>query len=163
MYKALCVAVLLLPTFAVTQGSKARAASAGTFSSPQIVAKAKLPHQTAAIPTTTILTPAQDGLYRMSVYATLTTTAQNATSNWNYNLFWTDDAGPQSVQTLLYGFDYFTGPFWQLYDNGTSVMIGGPATVFEAKAGQPISYGVSQNGSPDGSAYSLYYVLERLE
>jgi hypothetical protein len=33
----------------------------------------------------------------------------------------------------------------------------------EAKAGTPIAYSVYQQGSPDNSAYSLYYVVERIE
>jgi hypothetical protein len=159
MYKTLCIAVLLLPTFALTQGSK----SAGVYSSPQIVAKAKLSRQTAPIPMTTILTPVQDGLYRLSVYATLTTTVQTFTSYWAYSLSWTDDAGPQSLQAFLYGVDDISGPFFQFNNIGFTASLGGPVTVFEAKAGTPISYNVIQQGPPDGSAYSLYYTLERLE
>ena len=33
----------------------------------------------------------------------------------------------------------------------------------EAKAGTPITYSVYQVGSPDNSAYSVYYVLEQIE
>jgi hypothetical protein len=163
MYKILCVAVLLLPTFAVTQESKPHSASAGTFSSPQIVAKAKLPHQTAAIATTTIFTPVQDGLYRLSVYATLLNTGTTGL-NWNFNLGWTDDAGAESINALLNGYDQIPGQFGQFYGfSGNPEQIGGPVIAFEAKAGQPITYSVTQSGDPDGTSYSLYYTLERLE
>jgi hypothetical protein len=160
MYKTLCVVALLLPTFALAQGSKS--APATTYSSPQIVAKGKFPNQTVAIPTTTILTPAKDGLYRLSVYVTMTTTG-NPGSTWNYNLSWTDDAGPQSLPSFLFALDYLTGPFFQFANIGFGASLGGPVTVFEAKAGTPITYSVTQSGPADSSAYSLYYVLERLE
>jgi hypothetical protein len=39
----------------------------------------------------------------------------------------------------------------------------GAALTLEAKSGTAISYSVIQTGAPDGSAYSLYYTLERLE
>jgi hypothetical protein len=71
MHKTLCVAVLLLPTFALAQGGKS---ATPPFPSPLIVAKGKLVNQTAPIPTTTIFTPIQTGLYRLSVYATVTKT-----------------------------------------------------------------------------------------
>jgi hypothetical protein len=145
MYKALCIAVLLLPTFVLAQ-------------SPQIVAKAKLPHQTATIPTTTIYTPAQTGLYRLSIYATLTKT-DNSASYWLVNVSYTDDAGPYTLNELLYtGSDNEIGPLWLF---GSSPV--GAVIPFEAQAGTPITYSVTQNGPPDNSAYSLYYTLERLE
>src|SRR5258706_2567445 len=69
MFKSLCVAVLLLSTFALPQ---ARNSTVGPVS-PPIVARGKLLNQTAPIPTTTIFTPTQTGLYRLSVYGTVTT------------------------------------------------------------------------------------------
>jgi len=71
MRKALCVTVLLLPTFVLSQQSNAARSATTGLPSPMIVAKAKLKNQTATIPTTTIWTPMQDGLYRFSVYGTL--------------------------------------------------------------------------------------------
>jgi hypothetical protein len=146
MYKALCIAVLLLPTFVLAQ-------------SPQIVAKAKLSHQTAAIPTTTIYTPAQTGLYRLSVYATLTKTDPNSASYWLVNVSYTDDAGPYTLNQLLFtGSDNEIGV---IYLYGSFPV--GAVVPFEVKAGTPVTYSVTQNGPPDNSAYSLYYTLERLE
>jgi hypothetical protein len=40
---------------------------------------------------------------------------------------------------------------------------GGMVTAIEAKAGTPITYTMGQAGSPDGSVYSLYYVLEQID
>jgi hypothetical protein len=156
MYKTLCVAVLLLPTLVLAQGSKS--ASAGTFSSPQIVAKGKLPNQTAPIPTTTIFTPVQTGLYRLSVYATILKTAANSNAYWDYSFNWTDDEGAESQSGFLIGYDTVFGQFY--YQGGSP---GAPSMPFEAKAGTPITYDVQQYNGTDDSVYSLYYTLERLE
>src|SRR5882757_9204647 len=99
MYKTLCLAVLLLPGFALAQAPKP---ATTPFSSPLIVAKGKLRNQSAPIPTTTIFTPTQDGLYRLSVYATVTKTDQSSQSYWFFNLGWTDDAESVSLSELLY-------------------------------------------------------------
>jgi hypothetical protein len=164
MCKILCAAVLLLPTCILAQGNKSAgaAAPATTFSSPQIVAKAKLPHQTAAIPLTTMFAPTQTGLYRLSVYGTLLNTGTTG-AYWSFNLGWTDDAGPQTTNSLIVGWDPNGGQFVQLWNIGFNQPSGGPVITFEAKASQPITYSVTFNGDPDGTAYSLYYVLERLE
>jgi hypothetical protein len=159
MYKALVVAILLLPTFAL--GQRSNYAPTTSYASPQIVAKGKFPNQTAPIPITAILTPKEDGLYRFSAYGTITT-AQGGNSEWNVNLFWNDDSGlPQSVLGLLIAFGGTSGQFVEFgYVIATN---GGAVSVFEAKAGTPITYSVTQFGPPDNSAYSLYYTLERLE
>src|SRR6266852_6871269 len=93
MHKTLGIAVVLLAVFAFTSGSRSADASPATPISPPIVAKGKLLNQTAPIPTTTIFTPVQTGLYRLSVYGTLTTGAQNSNSFWSYSPVWTDDSG----------------------------------------------------------------------
>ena len=160
MYKTLGIAVVLLAAFAFTPGSRSADASPATPVSPPIVAKGKLRNQTAGIPTTTIFTPTQDGLYRLSVYATITTVASSGSDSWLYNFEWTDDAGPQSVTALLISLNNQSGQFLQLVNTGGQVL-GGPVLLFQAKAGTPVTYGV--NGAVDGSAYSLYYTLERLE
>jgi hypothetical protein len=155
MYKTLCVAILFLPTFALTQGTKS--ASAGAFISPQIVAKGKLPNHTAPIPTTTIFTPTQTGLYRMNAYATLTVSDPNSQASWCLDVNWTDDSGTAGGGACTFQ-NSSRGPFdW----NGTG---SGGVLVFEDKAGVPITYNVLLlGGPPDNTAYSLYYTLERLE
>ncbi len=162
MYKTLALAILLLPTLTLAQEAKPAPAPV-PLTTPQIVAKGKLPNQTAPIPPTTIFTPTQTGLYRLSVYGTLLKTGTTGLT-WEFNLAWTDDAGAQSIPTLISAYDFQTGPFGQLYNlYGNTAPIAGPATVFEAKAGQPITYSVTAAGDPDGTTYSLYYTLERLE
>ena len=159
MYKTLCVAVLLFPTFALTQ---AHNPATPPFPSPLIVAKGKLLNQTAPIPTTTIITPTQSGLYRLSVYATVTAdTCIGSNSIWVFSPEWTDDSGLLQVSAggILQSNGDCPGSFL-LFNSGFST---GATITFEAKGGTAIAYNMAQQGPPNGSAYSLYYTLERLE
>ncbi len=161
MYKSICVVAVLLAAFAFMSGSRPATASASatTYPPPQIVAKGKVINQTAEIPTTTILTPPQSGLYRLSVYGTVTTAAQTSNSYWYFAPRWIDDSGILSSQTgILTSIPGSQGPF--LWSNVAEI---GATIVIEVKGGTAITYSVSQSGPPDGSTYSLYYTLERLE
>jgi len=152
--------VVLLAALAFISGSKPAGASASTsYASPQIIARVKLPNQNAPIPTTTIYTPTQTGLYRLSVYATMTRSDPNSQSTWFYSMAWTDDGGAESENEILYQNGEGRGQFNY---NGLYTQ-GGWTMPFEAEAGTPITYNVSQEGAPDNSAYTLYYTLERLE
>jgi hypothetical protein len=71
MNKKLCVAAILFALI-VSAGHHSSAAPIKTFSYPVVVATGRLVNQTAPIQPTTILTPNQDGIYRLSVYGTLT-------------------------------------------------------------------------------------------
>jgi hypothetical protein len=161
MCKNLCIAVVLLAAFSFMSGSKSADASPLTSISPPIVARGKLVNQTAPIPTTTILTPSQSGLYRLSVYGTVTQLDTISTVFWDFQPSWTDDSG---TPNLLAGF-YFT-------ENGDSTVqpffwnaegFSGASVVLQAKAGTPITYTVTQSGALGNGQYSLYYTLERLE
>jgi hypothetical protein len=152
MYKTLCVAVLLLPTFALAQAN-----SPATPVSPPIVAKGKLLNQTAPIPATTIFTPVQSGLYRLTVYGTITTSTCSG-SVWTFTPEWTDDSGVLgNASGIVQSNGNCLGSFFS-FDSGFST---GATITFEAKGATAITYNVA--GSSDGSAYSLYYTLERLE
>ena len=155
MYKTLCVAALLIPTFLFAQNGKP--VSAATLPGPSIVARGKVVNRSTTVPTTTIFTPQETGLYRLSVYGTITTADANSQSNWSYYLGWTDDAGAQLQQGIVVGDGNTLGPFAFVF------VVGGASYPFEAKAGVAVTYSIVQNGPPDGSAYSLYYTLERLE
>ena len=157
MYKTLVVAILLLPTFAL--GQRRNSAPTTSYASPQIVARGKFPNQTAPILTATIFTPTQTGLYRLSVYATISKADPNSRAYWAYTFNWTDDSGVQSQPQLLIGYAPNLGQFY--YQGG--ITLGGTSMPFEAKAGTPITHDVTQYYGPDNSAYSLYYTLERLE
>jgi len=111
MHKTLGAAVLLLSMFSLAQSSKPTA-PASTFTSPVIVAKGKLRNQMTTIPTTTILTPSQDGLYRLSVYATITNVDPASASGWGVTVGWTDDAGVQAANFLMSGNGSQSGQFF---------------------------------------------------
>jgi hypothetical protein len=161
MYKTLCVVALLLATFVFTSGSKPADASPVTPVSPPIVAKGKLVNQTAPIPTTTIFTPTQVGLYRISVYMTLTKVDIASNSTWWFTMNWTDDGGAESAGNLVNLIDNQGPP--QAYGIQQNGAMFGPVLSFESAAGTPVTYVVGQSGGSDNSAYSLYYTVERLE
>jgi hypothetical protein len=161
MYKALCVALLLATTFTVFPLGKAADTSAPipNTATPVILARGKMLNQTAPIPSTTILTPATTGLFRLSIYATVTTIDSSSQSSWGILPQWTDDAATQYAGGILIGYGSVLGQF----ESQGDAQIGGVSTSFEAKAGTPITISTYQNGPPDSSVYAMYYVLERLE
>jgi hypothetical protein len=163
MYKTLGIAVVLLAAFAFMSGSRSADASPTTPIGPAIVAHGKLVNQTAPINTTTIFTPTHTGLFRLSIYMTCTKTGNS--SNWFYNFNWSDDAGAENANvnggSLIYIHSNYGPPSAYAFNDATYWP--GSAVPFEAIAGVPVTYTVTQSGAPDGSAYSLYYVVERLE
>jgi hypothetical protein len=163
MYKALGVAVLLVTTLAFMSGSKSVGSSPPTLTAPIIVASGKVLNQTVPY-SATIFTPGESGLFRLSAYATLTTSTPNSFSNWLYGFTWTDSTGTVQGVTALGSQDYAKGQFWDMAASGTNVTyMGGPSITFQANKGTPITQSVSFSGTPDGTAYSLFYVLERIE
>jgi hypothetical protein len=72
-----------------------RSSGASNFSfSPQVVQRVALIGQTGAIPTTTLFTPSQKGLYRISAYMTATN-LEGGQGSYSWVLNWTDDAGAE--------------------------------------------------------------------
>ncbi len=160
MNRTLCVMVLLLGgALALSFGSASTAGATST--SPLIVAKRRLVNQTAPIPTTMIFTPTQSGLYRLSMYATVTHANPSTNDNWYTHIYWSDDAGAEESNGAGYILSWNSGnapP--SAWANSTGDQPGLVIT-FEAVAGMPVSYAVG--GVTDGSAFSLYYVAELLE
>jgi hypothetical protein len=158
MYKALCATAILLVIIAVTVGRSAGIPNA-TLTSPLIVARGRLVNQTQPFPATTLFTPTQDGLYRLSVYATVTTADPTSNSTWSYGFSWTDDAGAESAGFVLGQNGNQLGQFY----NGSYGYPGNAIPPFEAKKGIPVMHFMAHSDIPDNSAYSLYFVVERLE
>ena len=156
MYKALCVTAALLATFALTSASRPADASASSLPSPVIVAKGKVINQSAPIPQTTIFTPTQDGLYRISAYATITTPDPNSQSSYMFSFFWGDAGSASNATSLLFSNDNTPGVFGGVYPLCDSI-------AFQAKAGNAVSYSVSQSGAPDSAVYAIYFTIEHLE
>src|SRR6266536_3222650 len=100
MYKALCVAALMVGVLALT--GRNSSASPAPLTSPLIVAKGKLVNQTAEIPQTTIYTPSATGLYRLNAYMVETSPISSQGVYWSFNLLWTDDGGAQSNGSNMY-------------------------------------------------------------
>ena len=163
MYKTLGITVVLLAAFAFMSGSKSAGSSQITLTSPTIVARGKVLNQTVPY-SATIFTPGESGLFLLSAYATLNTASPNRFSNWFYGFNWTDSTGAVQGATELGSQDYAQGQFWDMAASATNVTyMGGISRTFQANKGTPITQWVIFSGTPDGTAYSLYYTLERLE
>ena len=164
MYKTFCIAVLVVGLLAL-MGHSSSAAPA-PFTSPIIVARGKVVNQTGQLSSNTIFTPNQSGLYRLSAYATMTIADPNSTSSTYYSIAWSDDSGqPPRGATLLVANDTSLGGFnnaaiW--YELGYLWPDSGVTRTFQATAGAPILQYAGPD-TPDNSAYSLYWTLERLE
>jgi hypothetical protein len=159
MYKTLCAAAILLAAIVFTSGNNAVHASAPTITSPVIVASGSLVNQTRTIQKTVLFTPTETGLYRISAYMTLTRPISTY-QIWSFFLSWTDDAGAEFGDIV----DLYTNnPPPGAWGHSGGFNPGG-VSLFEAVAGQPVSYSVIvTKGSPTNGTYSLYYVVEQLE
>jgi hypothetical protein len=150
MYKALCVAILLLATLAFTSGSKPADASPVSPATPFIVARVGLFNQTTAIPTTTIFTPQVSGLYRVSPY--LSVTSASSAGNWNFTFGWTDDGGVPEYSIDMLNAAGYAGTWGSGYAQAAG------SFTFRAIKGQPVSY--STTGA--GGDYELLLTIEKL-
>ena len=108
----------------------------------------KLPGQVATIPLTTLFTPATDGQYQISVYASCTV-AGGGGSTLTVAIGWTDDTTVQSVAIPAMSLSVL-GAFAQL------------VTTVKAKAGTPITYSATYLliGAPP--TYSIYIAVTPL-
>jgi hypothetical protein len=155
-----------------------------TPSFPRIVAKVALTNQTSTIPATTILTPTQNALYRISVYM-VQVYPQTPLCNEGYcgtlaaNFQWTDDGGMQmmggngNLQSLLqlnlYNAGY--GSCVSL-DGGVcapmvpaSTVLPGGVVLVRANAGTPLIYSVTlvPGGGDQVAPYDYFMTVEQLE
>jgi hypothetical protein len=115
-HRSCAFAVLVIATLMISISSAATiksAAVAGNASAPAqvtvpripvIVAEVSLTNETGLIPATTLVTPATDTLYRVSVYMVQDSANSGQCSSFSdcgfviSNLFWTDNGGPQFLQ-----------------------------------------------------------------
>jgi hypothetical protein len=121
---------------------------------PRVVAKVSLTGQTASIPTTTLLTPTRDGLYRVSGYIDLTTGSSGGAVD--FYLSWTDGAGLEECSQEGNGAcfsvaAYAVPPF---LDNSATILV-------RAKAGTPITYSINYGVVP-GVVYDVFVTVEQL-
>ena len=99
MHRGVFLLMLLVGACANSFGQSATRANTTRDSYPRIVAKIHLTGQ-STIPTTTILTPKKNGLYRISAYGVITARLNVCSGAWNLVLGWTDDAGAEQTPIL---------------------------------------------------------------
>jgi hypothetical protein len=126
---------------------------------PTIVARFNQRNITQTIPSMTVFTPAETGLYRVSVYLTVVV-AVSSDSDWQVDWNWTDDAGPENTQ-LAFSYTYST-PLAAWFTNPIGAGVPEPVT-FEAVAGQPVSFNLYAPPGNTGAACSMAMIVERLE
>jgi hypothetical protein len=134
------------------------AAQAQNLTSPLIVASGKMVGQTKRILATTLYTPSETGLFRVSVYMCTTKRGNTSNRDWVFNLHWTDDAGRETDQ--LADLVVNSAP-----PTGFALSYILPAGfAFEAVGGEPITFTVDpSNGTGTVGAYSLYYTVEQIQ
>jgi hypothetical protein len=134
---------------------------------PHVVASVHLTNLTDPITTTTLFTPKQGGLYRISAYMTVPLPASSG-DQWRFVLGWTDDAGVQSWTTT--GVNALSVP----PQSSSTALLGTPGTtsgltIFRPSANTPVTYQVCRYDNspceqgPDGSTYELFFVAEQLQ
>lgn len=139
---------------------------------PGIIAQLVLKGQTAPIPTTTLLTPQSDGLFRISSYGVIT--VPNSTQGmWDVQLTWTDESGPEicgggqqggDIPCVLLGM--WTNLTPTRFGVNYSIWYSPNATaVVRLKAGTPLAFAVladSNFPNVSGTTYDLYFTVEQL-
>jgi hypothetical protein len=83
---------LLIDFLVVTADKASASAYVAIPSAPAVVATIALYNQTANIPTTTLFTPATNGLYRFTAYMA-ETVAGGTGGIWSLEVYWNDFAG----------------------------------------------------------------------
>jgi hypothetical protein len=155
MKKTLLIVVVLLGV--------ALALSFGSAPAPNspivVVAKGKIVNSSTSIPNTVIVTPARDSVYRISIYATISRTDPNGTALWLYGCSWTDVSGTNQAGCSQFG----AGNSQGVFTDDTLNRDGGIVRTIEVKGGTSLNYEMSNIGTPDNSAYSLYYTVEQLQ
>ena|SRR5579872_1653833 len=161
VYKRISIAVFSLAVLAFVLRTKPVEAVPNAVSTPVIVAQGSFSNQNRNIRNQTIYTPTQAGVYRLTVYATITTQDTNSTSMWEWSASWTDASGQQQSIYPLWKWGSELGQFFAFYTTNYFTP-GGYSMSIQANARTAITQTMQRSGAPDNSAYSLYYVLERL-
>lgn len=124
---------------------------------PRIAAQVALTGQTAPIPITTLLTPRNDGLYRVSAY--LASAFPVDDGNVNFQVGWTDENGSEQCPDLGNG-----TPCIALFGNMHPSDHNDIVFMVRALAGTPITYSTSEIINPNGPPiYELFITVEQLQ
>jgi len=160
MYKPFYVSILLLAILVLASASKFNDSDAAQAA--QHVLRVDLTNQTVPIPQTTLFTPNEDGMYRISAYMVMTTSGYTPNAGWLFDLFWTDEAGVETRSSLIGVFDNAKPPSAYATNGNPGYYPTTSPFIFRAVAGQPVSYDVSQYNPPANGSYALHMVIERL-
>jgi hypothetical protein len=139
----------------------ANAAMAQEPTSPVIVARFTARNITASIQNTTVFTPTNTGLYRVSVYEVMTNAATSNAGNWYLYWNYVDEVGPESAPLTIMNSSQVPNQDFAQDADGYGV----PAPfLFETVAGQPVSFVLDgpTNGANPGTC-ALTIIVERLE
>jgi hypothetical protein len=157
MKKNAVLALLLVGAFFLGAGTRSANTTPAT-TGPTIVLRKHLRNQTQGIAQTTLFTPTQTGMYRVSIYAAMTSPV-NGTSGWAFGWNWTDDAGPEQVYLAVL-YDIAAPP--NAYANNNGATAPPVPFTFEAVAGQPVTFNVLAPSDNPGGTYGVDIVVERL-
>jgi len=150
------VVVTVLWGALILLGNKSTAVPNAGFTSPIFVSRLGLQGQTQPIPTTTLFTVPQSGLYRLSTYMATTQTDPSG-NGWILQFDYTDDAGLETMFPLtVYSNKKPPSAFALSYAFDDPVGI-----TFRAVAGTPVHYAVNTTQG-QGGTYELFIVVERL-
>ncbi|MBA2682068.1 MAG: hypothetical protein H0U76_27205 [Ktedonobacteraceae bacterium] len=120
----------------------------------RIVSQIALAEVANNIPTTTLYTPREDGLFNISGYMVNDNPVPGSAGDWQTSLGWTDSAGTWSFNRWFVLTD--------TANNSTIQGLGSVLTI-RARAGQPITYAVNGFAVPLGSTYSVYLTVEQVQ
>ena len=113
-----------------------------------VVEHVELMQQSQTIPLTTLLTPAESGVYRLTAY--FSSVGGTAATTWSESLSATDVTGGLVNGNL--NLNCRTGHYWSSTPPITAVL----------KANAPVTYQVSNNGAAT-CQYNLVIVVEELQ
>lgn len=117
----------------------------------KVVKAVLLNNQTAAIPLTTLFTPTDNNVYRLSAYMSARNLNPGLFDGWSFTLMATDLV---NQQVSLNEVQVVGGPPYQSLG----------AWVFTPLKGTPITYHVVINGTPPPDAeYALAFTIEQLK
>jgi hypothetical protein len=120
---------------------------------PCVVASVSLTGQTSPIKPTPIFTPANAGVFRVTVSMVLThASAGNSNPRFNTIVQWIDETGHIEQGTYYWPLVVTAAPPYAVTSN---------TFTFQAAAAQPIEYGVG--GGRKGAVYSVYVIVEQLQ
>ncbi len=115
----------------------------------KVVKEIHLSGQTAVVPPTTILTPAVEGLYRISLYDSASTVVQQQTV-WSIVVDWTDKTGQDGNvggQLIVQ-----PGGMWNQY-----------SSLCQPKVGTAVTFAVfASDPPPQDATYDVAVVIEEL-